>query len=156
MGLQMRFKAFLNYFCHRRRRTAPRIFGQKSTQNRHSRCRGVAKCKNRVPTQGEKHYFLCFSPSVGSPVLQFATPPERERVSKTTLSLGRCCKNQKLRSHAGREGRKNYAPAQRGNAILHFCNTSRARALFLRGKNEVDHAGTSFQGLNFYKIRNKV
>ena len=60
-------------------------------------------------------------------------PPEQKRPpmgKKThTLSLQRCRKNRTVASHAGREHEKMTLPAQRGAHFLHFCNTSRARAM---------------------------
>ena len=49
-------------------------------------------------------------------------------ILKQGVLLQRGCKNEKSRSHAGREAQKNRLATQRQNQILHFCNTSRARA----------------------------
>ena len=55
-----------------------------------------------------------------------------EKMKKIAFSLGRCWKNGKSRSHAGRESKKIMLPMQHGSAKIDFCNTSRTRTLVLR------------------------
>ena len=60
-----------------------------------------------------------------------------EKIKKIAFSLGRCCKNGKSRSHAGRESKKIMLPMQHGSAKIDLFNTSRTRTLVLRNvKNE--------------------